>query len=153
MMRKKSQPSPEMEVNGFQLIELMIVCLVCLVIAGIGIGQTSKWTEEYRLEHAFRQFSSYLSEIRSLSIGYHFPISVEVSKSGKMFGFSGKNEKTNCFLPLPEGVRFIDYPKNKVTFYPRGNVAPAGTYKLENQSGCIKVVIALSGRIRWERLK
>jgi len=139
--------------KGFQLIELMIVCLIFFTIAGIGAGTVWNWIEAYRLENAFRLFSSQISEIRTLAIGLNFPITIEISDTRHKFGFAGRTEETLVWLSLPRGVKFTETPTKQVTFYPRGNAVPGGSYYLENLKGCVKIVVAPSGRIRWERLR
>ena len=86
------------------------------------------------------------------AVGFNYPISVEVSDSMDQFGFVGRGDITICWIPLPTGVRFTQIPKKQITFYPRGNAAPAGTFHLENSRGSVKVIVAVSGRVRWEKL-
>ena len=136
--------------KGFQLIEMLIVCLLIAVLAGAAAGSTWEHLEFYRLDNACRLFSSRLSEIRAVSIGLNLPISVEIPESRDRFGFAERGDSPTVWILLPQGVVFRKIPRRTVTFYPRGNAAPAGSFLLENPKGGRKITVAVSGRIRWE---
>ena len=150
---EKMFKNPRLSNRGFQLIEQMMVCLLIILVTTVGIDSALGWIEVYRLDNAVRMFSTRLSEMRSLSISLNYPIAVRISESRKEFSFSDRNEDRGIWTSLPKGVSFTGAPLRTVAFYPRGNAALGGTFRLSNSTGCFQVVVSPTGRIRWERLE
>jgi len=139
--------------RGFQLLECLIVCALIACLGGIGFGTLNGIIEWYRLQLGARVFVSQISSVRSSAISRNVSLSVLVDSAGESYGWALRKTESEAWRRLPPGVSFSRVPRNPVTFFSRGNAAPAGTFVLANRKGEIKVVVAPNGRIRWETLE
>jgi hypothetical protein len=89
---------------------------------------------------------------RVASLAGNLPVSIEVRDDRSAYSVVELGE-TPAWRELPPGVRFSECPKAKITFYSRGSVVPGGTYTLSNSSGALQVIVAASGRFRWQRVE
>jgi type II secretory pathway pseudopilin PulG len=142
-----------MNKRGFQLLECLIVCALIACLAGIGFGSLNGIIEWYRLQLGARAFVSQVSAVRSSAISRNVSVSVLIDPAGEAYGWAPRGAESAAWRRLPPGVLFTTSPKNPVTFFSRGNAAPAGSFLLANQGGKIKVVVAPNGRVRWETLE
>jgi Tfp pilus assembly protein FimT len=142
-----------MEERGFQLLDCMLVCLVLGGGLSLGMASLDGVFERYRLQWAGYLFASEISTLRSTAVGHNLPVSVSVNPSRTQYGFATRGDEPSLWRPLPRGVVFVDQPATPVTFYSRGNAVPAGSYLLANSVGRMRVVVAPTGRVRWEILE
>jgi hypothetical protein len=139
-----------MEERGFQLLDCMLVCLLLGGTLSIGVASLDGVFERYRLQWAGYLFATEISTLRSTAVGRNSPVSVSVSPSRTQYGFASRGEEPTLWRRLPRGVVVAGQPTTPVTFYSRGNAVPAGSYVLENSEGQMRVVVAPTGRVRWE---
>lgn len=138
--------------SGFQLLEITIVCLLLGAAVITSAGPLLRTNEQYRLHTARQSLVSTLAEARSLAVTTNLPLEIHVDKRQQRFGFIPRGEDVRSWMQLPSGVRFVQVPGSRVTFYSRGFAVPSGSYLLENSVGAIKVVVSAAGRVRWENL-
>ena len=139
--------------RGFQLLECLIVCLIIGLLSGIGGTWIQNLVDEYRLFQSARLLSNGLAQARAVSISHNLAVRVDVDKVKAQFGFATGSQRPNQWHQLPVGVRFLSEPRRPLTFYSRGSIVPSGTYRMTNRLGTVKVVVAASGRIRWEAIE
>lgn len=138
-------------VRGFQLLDLMLTCLVIAVLAGLSAPFLQGLTEAQKSGAACDLLVSTVSKARALAIAENLPVQLVAEPSGR-FGLQVRGRDSPViWRRLPEGVRFRRLPRNPVTFHSRGTAAPSGSYELEGPAGGMRVVVAVSGRIRWSR--
>ena len=139
-----------MEDKGFSLLDSLMVCLLLGSALTLGAASLNGIFERYRLQWAGYVFSSEISDVRSEAVGRNSPVSILVDVSRNKYGFGQRDEEPRLWRLLPRGVLFVSLPTVPVTFYSRGNAVPAGSYLLQNRAGQMRVIIAPSGRVRWE---
>lgn len=142
-----------MNKRGFQLLECLIVCALIACLSGIGFGTLNGIMAWYRLQLGARAFVSQVSAVRSSAISRNVSVSVLIDPAGESYGWVPRGAESEVWRRLPAGVMFTTAPRNPVTFFSRGNAAPAGTFLLANRGGKVKVVVAPNGRVRWETLE
>lgn len=135
---------------GFQLLEVMLVCLLLGGAVITSAGPLLRINEQYRLYTAGQSLVSTLSEARTLAVTTSVPLAVSIDEQRQRFGLMPRGERVRTWITLPDGVRFVHAPRSRVTFYSRGVAVPSGSYLLENSTGGLKVVVSAAGRIRWE---
>lgn len=136
--------------RGFTLVELMITLALCLLSAGLGLGHLSRAVDLWRLQTAAQMVSSELTRLRAVAVSTGAPTRFVVGGSGNAFSAVGLGAGPGQYIPLPKGVRFSSVPSRPITFYSRGQAAPAGTLILEGVRGRVRVVVAPMGRVRWQ---
>ncbi|MFB3905926.1 MAG: GspH/FimT family pseudopilin [Acidobacteriota bacterium] len=141
-----------MRERGFSLVDLMVTCLLLGTVVGIGLNSWDTLSTQHRLQSACQSLISDLWRARVASLAGNLPVAIEVRGDRAAYSVVEHGE-TPVWRELPPGVRFSDHPKTKVTFYSRGSAVPGGTYTLENPSGKLRVIVAASGRFRWQRLE
>lgn len=137
---------------GFQLLEMMVVCLLLGAAVAVSAGPVIRTNEQYQLHTAGQSLVATLSEARSLAVTTNLPLEVHIDEGRRRFGFMPRGEQIEDWKQLPSGVRFAQIPRSRVTFYSRGFAVPSGSYVIENSIGTIKVVVSAAGRVRWERI-
>ena len=142
-----------MNKRGFQLLECLIVCALLACLGGIGFGTLNGVIEWYRLQVGARAFVSQVASVRSSAISRNVSLRVLVDPGRESYGWALRGTESVIWRRLPPGVSFTRVPRNPVTFFSRGNAAPAGTFLLANRKGEIKIVVAPNGRVRWETLE
>jgi Tfp pilus assembly protein FimT len=141
-----------MHERGLSLVDVMITCLLVGTIVTVGLTSWGNFSTHHRLQNACETLMSDLWRARVASLAGNLPVSIEVRDDGRAYSVVEAGEKP-AWKPLPSGVTFGECPKTSVTFYPRGSVVPAGSYILSNSSGAVQVIVAASGRFRWERVQ
>jgi prepilin-type N-terminal cleavage/methylation domain-containing protein len=136
--------------RGFTLVELMIALALCLLSAGMGLRHLSRAVEVWRLQTAAQMVSSELTRLRAAAVSTGAPIRFVVRPSADAYSSAEPGQSPPQFTPLPRGIRFCSIPSRPVTFYSRGQAAPAGTFLLEGSRGRVRVVVAPMGRVRWQ---
>lgn len=136
--------------QGFQLIEVMIVLALAVLAVGIAGASIIGIASGHRLDLGVRAFVSELASLRARAVSGNRVLSVQIDETKTRYGVAPPGGSPRSWIQLPPGVRFRGQPRRPVTFYSRGSAVPAGTYLIANSSGSIKVIVAASGRIRWE---
>jgi hypothetical protein len=130
--------------------------LVCALIGSgstLGLSVLKKIAEQHRLHLAGESFSSAVMAARSQAVAKNLATQVRVHRSRRKFGLAMKDSEPQSWQDLPAGVEFSKVPRKPPRFYSRGYASPAGTFLLENSRGRIRVIVSLSGRVRWERVQ
>lgn len=140
-----------MNERGFSLVDLLLTCLLTGTVLTVGLSSWENFSAHHRLQTASQSLMSDLWRARLASLAGNIPVSVEVRPDRSAYSVVELGE-TPAWRELPNGVSFSDFPK-KITFYSRGSVVPGGTYTFGNGSGRIQVIVAPSGRVRWQRLQ
>ena len=141
-----------MKMEGYQLLECLVVCLLLSAMLGVGGSAFLQFLDRYRLEIAAKGLVAHLVEVRTAAVSRKMPISVSVSSCRSKYGIGPRDLEVAVWRSLPTGVNFVDPIRQSLTFYSRGNAVPAGTLSLSNNAGYCKVVVSPTGRIRCENL-
>ncbi len=141
-----------MHERGFSLVDILITCLLVGTVLTLGLSSWDAFSAHNHLQTACQSLMSDLWRARVASLAGNLPVSIEVRGDRSAYSVVELGE-TPAWRELPPGVRFTEYPKTKITFYSRGSVVPGGTYTLSNPSGALQVVVAASGRFRWQRVE
>jgi Tfp pilus assembly protein FimT len=142
-----------MKANGFQLFECMMVCLLVAVLGGLGGISLGKLLGRSRLESAAQEMIGHLGALRAAAVSRKLSLAITVGETGRSYGFGPRGEDPAAWRDLPPGVQIVDSPGSSVTFYSRGIAVPAGSFLLANEVGRIRLIIAPTGRMRWEYLQ
>jgi type II secretory pathway pseudopilin PulG len=137
--------------RGYTLLELTLVCLLTVLVCGLGANLWGQAAEQVRLQSAGRTFAAALIEARSQAITRNVSLRLHINPDGRHFSLVPPHLQPALWRPLPSGVSFSGAPRASPVFYSRGSVVPAGTFLLRNEIGTIRVVVSPGGRIRWER--
>lgn len=140
-----------MKDRGFQLFETAVAISLLLTLAGWGALGTQRFLDEHRLHAAGLSLVSAEAVARSMAITRNTDIRVATRSPSREFGLTGRHSEPSSWKSLPSGVRFASVPGRSVTFHGRGTAAPAGTFRITNEAGTLRIVIAVSGRVRWSR--
>ena len=142
-----------MNARGYQVLDVILVCLLIGFLSTWGVVSLHRMADQQRLQTASQIFLSMLANARFHSVAKNLPTQIRIHPSGRKFALAMKDEKPSLWQNLPKGVEFSTSPANPLSFYSRGNAAPAGSYTLRNQAGEIKVVVSFTGRLSWERMQ
>ncbi|MBI4444380.1 MAG: GspH/FimT family protein [Acidobacteria bacterium] len=137
--------------HGYQFFELLVVCLLLSVVAALFFPQLEGIADQEKLQSAARNVVSSLAVARVSAISTNTPVSFLVEEQGTKFSVSAIGASP-LQQSLPEGIVFESWPQKNVIFYSRGNSAPSGSFVLKGRRGRLKIIVAASGRIRWERM-
>ncbi len=139
--------------RGYSLLEVMLVCALIGSGSTLGLSILNGIAEQHRLHLAGESFSSAVMAARFQAVGRNLATEVRVHASRKKFGLAVTDSEPHFWQDLPTGVEFSKIPRKPPRFYSRGYASPAGTFILENSRGRIRVIVSLSGRVRWERVR
>ncbi|HSR50621.1 MAG TPA: prepilin-type N-terminal cleavage/methylation domain-containing protein [Acidobacteriota bacterium] len=137
-----------MNERGFQLIELVLVLAILSLAGAIAAGGWSRLSDHYRLRDGGQRLSALLRSARTLALAGTAPLEVRAREDGRGLGLSIGPDPPSAWMFLPQGVRLIRTPRRPLRFFSRGQVAPAGRYRLEGRYGSLDVVVAPWGRVR-----
>ncbi len=141
-----------MHEKGFSLVDTLLTCLLVGTVLSVGVSSWDTFSAHHHLQTACQSLMSDLWRARVASLAGNLPVSIEVRSDRSAYSVVELGE-TPAWRELPRGVRFSESPKTKITFYSRGSVVPGGTYTLSNISGSVQVIVAASGRVRWQRIQ
>ena len=134
--------------RGFQLLELMLVCALIAVGSTFGVGAWYEWISRHRLHNAAVGLSAFLQGARLSAMSRNAAIQVQVQ--GDRYAMALRGSDAVLWRRFPNGVQAAQVPRRPVTFFSRGNAAPAGSFVLQNQSGQVRVIVSPAGRVRRE---
>ena len=137
--------------RGFQLLDLMLTCLLIALLAGLTVPFLKSLSEAHQRQAACDMLVSALSKARALALSENLPVEFHADPAGRFALKVRQRDGPLIWRRLPPGVQFERLPRNPVTFHSRGTAAPAGSFRLSGPEGGIRVVVAVSGRIRWSR--
>ncbi|MFQ5741804.1 MAG: GspH/FimT family pseudopilin [Acidobacteriota bacterium] len=138
--------------KGFGLFDLVVTSFLILVLAGFGVGYLEQIGEQHRLQLASQSLLSTLSMARGLSIAKNLGVEVRIHPDRSQYALLPVDTEEELWRQFPRGVELTQFPDPPITFYSRGTATPSGTFTLVNSAGTMQVVVALSGRARWERV-
>ena len=139
--------------RGYSLLEVMLVCALIGSGSTLGLSVLDGIAKQHRLHLAGESFLSAVMAARFQAVARNLATEVRVHASRKKFGLAVTDSEPQFWQDLPAGVEFSKTPRKPPRFYSRGYASPAGTFVLENNSGRIRVIVSLSGRVRWERVQ
>ncbi len=131
----------------------MLVCALIGSGSTLGLSILNGIAEQHRLHLAGESFLSAVMAARFQAVTKNLAIQVRVHANGTQFGVAVKDSEPQFWQDLPSGVEFSKIPRKPPTFYSRGYASPAGTFILENSRGQVRVIVSVSGRVRWERTR
>jgi len=131
------------------LVEAAIVLALIGLVSGLVIERLKGTISHWRLQSAAELVAGELTRLRVRALGGLGPLSLRVAETGNAF-WSVEGDRPTRWYRLPPGVRMRSLTRKEITFYSRGNVAPAGSYLVENESGQIRIIVSPMGRVRWE---
>ena len=137
--------------RGFQLFETTLAISLLLTVAGWSALSTQRFLTEQRLNAACLAMVSAAAAARAIAITRNTDIQLATRSPSREFALTPRHQEPASWKSLPVGVSFASVPARPVTFHGRGTAAPAGTLRVTNESGTIRIVVAVSGRVRWSR--
>jgi hypothetical protein len=137
--------------KGYSLFEVTLWCILTGMLSTTVITVVEGIRDQQGLQMAGESFVSAVSVARFEAMTKNLAVQIRVHPGRSQFSMALGRDKPHLWVNLPRGVSFSKVPSKPITFFSRGNVAPAGTFTLTNERGQIQVIVALSGRIRWKR--
>jgi type II secretory pathway pseudopilin PulG len=140
--------------EGYSLAELMVVLACVGVLFSAATPGVTHWQKEWSLWGCTRNLEASLQWGRMHAISSNAPILFEIDADNQKYYWKDPQSGdpySGTIRQLPRGVRITSYPKRSLRFYQHGNAAPAGTYKLEGETGSYSVVVSPGGRIRIQK--
>lgn len=142
-----------MKNQGWSILEILIVSLIISVCAGVGVSSLIGIRAMQTLQSTARILAADLSTLRTRAVSLNRPLSLVVAEDGMSYGLAARATTPERWVGLRSGIRITSSPSHPVTFYSRGNAAPAGSLILTSPRGAsVRVIVAPFGRIRWEWL-
>ncbi len=144
------------KIQGFSLIELIIVLLVISIIAVAAFPQIQQTLRLYRVESAAGLLSNRLTEARLTAIKHNRPAWLEINtieKTLEVWTTNQNNEpiRANLAVPISEDVSVISGSPLRVTFNSLGrnqaNSNVAIKLKLSKTNFCKAVSVSVAGSI------
>ncbi len=142
--------------RGYTLLEMCLVTAVFLVLAGILYPVGMQGLQEIALRSATQAFVGELLRARLLALSENAAVAVRVAQetnSYQLFSSADRSCERGSEKNLGSRVSFVQVPAREVVFHPWGTAAPAGSYTLAGSGGRMTVVVGLTGRVRFERVK
>lgn len=137
-------------IRGFSLIELAMATTILILATGLGMSFLSRSLDLWQLQGAAQALGAELTRLRGVAVSTGTPIRFVIRATADGYGPAiGPTDPSNWTV-LPARIGFAAFPSRPVTFYSRGQAAPAGTFVLQSRAGTIRVVVAPMGRVRWE---
>ena len=137
--------------RGFQLFEIAVAISLLLILAGWSVLSTQRFLAAHKLNAACLAIVSAATAARSIAMTRNTDIQLATRSLSGEFGLTPRHQEPASWKSLPAGVSFASVPARSVTFHGRGTAAPAGTLRITNESGTLRIVVAVSGRVRWVR--
>ncbi len=141
-----------MRSKGYQLFELMLVCSLLVSLSTLFLPFLDGIADQERLHGAGQAFRSAVATARYQSVAQNRAIRICIHEDRKRFATAEGEQEPALWQELGRGVTFSSIPARLPTFYSRGTASPGGSFVLTNPAGQIRIVVSVSGRIRWERL-
>ncbi len=140
-----------MKRRGFQLFETAVAISLIIALAGWSALGTRRLLAEHRLHAAGLSMFSAAAAARSMAVTRNTDVRLATRFVSRQFGLAPSHGVPTSWKSLPPGVHFATVPSRSVTFHGRGTAAPAGSFRITNEAGTIRVVIAVWGRVQWFR--
>ncbi len=124
------------------------------IVLSLGIPIFNRFHQEWSLWIATQLLKTSLLWGRGHAVYSGSALMFEIDPDGKSYHWTdpASGEKyINTVRQLPGSTRIIGAPGRPLRFYPHGNAAPAGTYRINNECGTYRVIVNLAGRIRIQR--
>ncbi len=137
--------------RGYNLFEITLWCMLAGTLSTISLTVVEGMRDQQGLHLAGESFLSAVSVARFEAMTKNLAVQIRVHPSRSKFTVALKDDEPDLWQSLPRGVTFSKVPSKPITFFSRGNVAPAGTFTLKNERGQIQVIVSVSGRVRWKR--
>lgn len=140
---------------GYTLADAAVVCFLVMALAGAALDVAWGVAARLRLASACGAFVGAVERARGLAVARNGSYEVRIRPDGLAFAVApvGLDGDKALWRNLPRGVFFSRAPRRSVTFHSRGSAAPSGSFHLASAAGEMKVVVAVSGRIRWQALQ
>lgn len=138
--------------RGFTLPELALVCGIMALTSTLGFSWLAGILGQQRLQLAADSFLSTAISARYQAVTKNLATQIRVHPDLQQFAVAAKDQPPLLWQKLPKGVAFSQIPSRSPTFYSRGFASPAGTFILSSGHGSVRIVISLSGRVRWQRI-
>ncbi len=139
------------QARGYSLLEVLLVCGFIGSVSTWGLLIFEGTAEQHKLQLAGEAFLSAVTAARVQAVAKNLAIQIRVHSNRRKFGVTVRDAEPQVWQDLPSGVEFSTVPRKPPTFYSRSYASPAGTFILENSRGQIRVIVSLSGRVRWQR--
>ncbi len=140
-----------MKDRGLTLLELLIALTLISFSLTAGLRFATGLVRQHQLHGTGQQLVATLNQARRLAVARNAVIQLETDPAGKRFGLKPRgNSAPESWSHLPAEVHWRRLPKKPITFFPRGSAAPAGSLAISNSAGTLRVVVAVSGRVRWQ---
>jgi prepilin-type N-terminal cleavage/methylation domain-containing protein len=155
--------------NGFSLLEITVVVICLLILAGIAVPNWLQTTWPiYRLKGAAQQIIADIRHAKMSAVTTNKPYRIVISPKTNSYSiqksvFIGGSQKWEidyasqhfgAGLPgdLPKDIHILSVSVATLLIKPTGNIS-ATTIMLQNSNGQkIKITCSMAGRIRMERI-
>jgi Tfp pilus assembly protein FimT len=136
------------------LLELLVVAAIVMIFVTFAVQGFVRIRKEWSLWGSARMVETSLQWGKMRAIASNSPVLFEVQEDGRRFMWRDP-ESGDIFdasvRSLNGGPRIVSSPKTSLRFYPRGNAAPSGTYKVEGETGSYAIIVTPGGRIRFQK--
>ena len=140
-----------MKDHGLTLLELLIALGLISFCLAAGLRFATGLVRQHQLHGTGQKLVATLNQARRLAVARNAVIQLETDGAGKRFGLKARsNSAPEFWTYLPAEVDWARLPSRRITFFPRGSAAPAGSLAVANSAGTLRVVVAVSGRVRWQ---
>ncbi|MDR1727418.1 MAG: GspH/FimT family pseudopilin [Acidobacteriota bacterium] len=139
---------------GFSLLELLLVIAIASAMATAAVPGLARMQQGWALWSGARMVEMSLQWGRMRAVAANAPVMFEVAGDGRSFVWKDPESGDGYAATgrvLGGGVRIVASPARPLRFYPRGNAAPSGTYKVAGAAGSYSVVVAPGGRVRVQK--
>jgi type IV fimbrial biogenesis protein FimT len=155
--------------SGLTLIELAIATAIVSILVGLALPSFQNFAQRQRLEGAAAQLETDLFLLRSEAVASQETLRISFSQAaggscyvihrgaanacqcgaqGVMSCEGGAEVLRGVFLATAGGVQILSNRASLVVDATRGTVSPTATMRLVSQSGEIRHVINIMGRVR-----
>jgi hypothetical protein len=139
--------------NGYSLLEMLIGSSIIFTLLAIAAANGASLLDFYKLFVATSDLVNEMQAARMYAVTRNSRIELRVdSERGSYQLVEFQSRPISTVKYLPKGVKLISAPRRSITFYSRGNTAPAGSITLGSAAGARKITVSPGGRVRTERL-
>lgn len=137
---------------GFTLLEILIAVLILGVILSLGAFSFNRMAPKYQLMAAAREIHSQMNYARYRAVFSGTRIRIRFFSNG--YSLESFDHLSGDWIARPRN--FIDHvwieANNTPTFHPLGTVSNLASIYISNSSGRFRISLAISGRIRVQRI-
>jgi len=137
---------------GFTLIEVLTTIMILGVLAGMAAFSFNRMAPKYQLMSAAREIHSQMNYARYQAVFSGTRVRIRFFSNG--YTLERFDINSSAWITRPRN--FIDHVRieanNTPTFHPIGTVSNLASVYISNSAGRFRISLAISGRIRVQRI-